>query len=129
MKLSTQEIYNLVYKSFTESPEDWKYSDHHHKHINGIGIPFDIENEEIGVSIWIANGPSHCKIKVPPKTVWEGDRVHIKEGFEVSGIGYFKRRKLYKAAQLMIVNNSTPGWEIPVSKRVIRDSKINDVLS
>jgi len=132
MKLTTEQVYNLVYTSLRESPEDWTYSDHYHKHIRGVGIPFTIENNEIGVSMWIANGASFCRITTLTKVEFNDTlgRVTINGGKQISGIGYFKRWRLYRAAQKMVIhNNDGSGWDLPVSKKVSRDNKIKEILS
>jgi hypothetical protein len=134
MKLTTDQLYKLIHKSFTESPEDWSYSDHYHKFMKGIGIPYDIENKEIGIYIWIANGPSSCRISIPPKVEFNDDGrpklvfFTATSGFKIGDMSYIKRYRLYKAAQRMVISKSEPGWDIPASKKIIRDSKINDIL-
>ena len=129
MKLTTDQLYKLIHKSFTESPEDWSYSDHYHKFMKGIGIPYNIENKEIGISIWIANGPSFCRISIPHKVEFNDDgRPKLTSVFKIGDMSYIKRYRLYKAAQRMVISKSEPGWDIPVSKKIIRDSKINDIL-
>lgn len=131
MKLTTSDLYGLIYKSLKQSPEDWTYSDHYHTHSKGIGIPYEIENKEIGVVIWLANGFPFCDIKVPRKMTFTkpGKLPTITNEFKISGLGIIKKWKLYRACKKMVIDNSQPGWDIPVSKKILRDTKINDILN
>ena len=62
MKLTTEEVYKIVYDSLTGNPEDWTHSTHMSHTSKGVKIPYTIHNNEIGVSIWISNGFTFCDI-------------------------------------------------------------------
>lgn len=126
MNLSLDEIYDITIKSLINSPEDWTYSDHFHKFRRGVGIPYTIENRELGVSVWLANGFVASKITIMSRVEWKDGHPCFTREVELPSLGLRRKWKLHRLS--MSLFKKPTKWEVPISTQTDRDMKLKELL-
>jgi hypothetical protein len=112
MKLTKEELYDVVISSLRERPDDWTHTDHYHRQKRGVGIPYIIFNKKLDISIWLANGFSYAHIKL--------------KGSDV-GVNYtwFKKFRLYKSCMKLFIRSDSPAiYDLNVPLDFVRNEQL-----
>lgn len=124
MKLTLEEIYQLT-KNSLEEKEDWHWRQHYHTYLKGTGIPFEITNDKIGITIWIANGWLSLHLKTNTKFNTKERPISITPEKRLPPINIFKKYKLYKLIMKMFKETK---YDIDINEELSRDLKLNKLL-
>ena len=122
MKLSLEEIYQLTKKSLKEK-EHWHWTQQYHTYKKGAGIPYEITNDKIGITIWIANGWSSLYLKTNEK--FSIDPPSITPGRTLPPINLYKRWILYRLAIKLFTDTE---FDIDIDEQLSRDIKLKKLL-
>lgn len=128
MKLTLNEIYQLTKKSLQEK-EHWHWrrqnqrAQHYHTYKKGVDIPYEITNDKIGITIWIANGWSSLHLKTTEKFCI--DPPYITPSKTLPPINLYKRWILYR---LVIKLFTDTEFDIDIDEQLSRDIKLNKLL-
>lgn len=119
------EIYQLTKKSLEEK-EYWQWRPHYHTYKNGTGIPYEISNDKIGITIWIANGPFSLYLKANPYFNTKSNRPSITPEKSLPPLNILQKWKLYKLAMKLFKETE---FDINIDEQLSRDIKINKLLN
>lgn len=122
MKLTLEEIYQLTKKSLEEK-DNWYWLKNYHTYKKNTGMPFEITNDKIGITIWIANGWTSLHLKTNEK--FNIDPPSITPCRILPPINLYKRWILYR---LTIKLFTTTEFDIDIDEQLSRDIKINKLL-
>lgn len=126
MKLTLEEIYQITKKSLKEK-ENWQWNQHYHTYKKGAGIPYEITNEQIGITICIANGWTALHLKTNDKFNIGGNNIppSITPGRKLPPINLYKRWILYRLAIKLFTDTE---FDIDIDEQLSRDIKLKKLL-
>lgn len=125
MKLTLEEIYEITKKSLEEK-DYWHWLKHYHTYKKNTGIPFEISNDKIGITIWIANGWTSLYLKTNEKFNINDKRPSITPGKNLPPINLYKRWILYKLSMKLF---TTTEFDIDIDEQISRDIKLKKLLN
>lgn len=125
MKLTLEEIYQLTKKSLQEK-EYWQWNQHYYTYKKGAGIPYEITNEKIGITIWIANDWTSLYLKTNEKfNTGENKPPSITPSRKLPPINLYKRWILYRLAMKLFTDTE---FDIDIDEQLSRDIKLKKLL-
>lgn len=133
MKLTLEEIYQIT-KNSLEEKENWQWKENYRTYKNGIGIPYEITNEKIGITIWIGNWYK-LQLKInESESMYLSRRYHFDYFYPLSSpttknlphINLYRRWTLYRLAMKIFTDTQ---FEINIDDdQIIRDIKLNKLI-
>lgn len=125
MKLTLEEIYQLTKKSLQEK-NDWEWRKKYHTYKKNTGIPFEISNDKIGITIWIANGWTSLYLKTNTKFYIKDKKPSITPSQKLPPINLYKKWILYRLSIKLFTKTE---FDINIDEQISRDIKLKKLLN
>lgn len=126
MQLTLDEIYRLLLNSLKTEPEAWK-DDNGYPIGEKPGEVYWIQNEDLGLCIWVANRIYALRVSRLQKSNLGSFNLNMR-GQDLPKLSWWRRRNLYKAYKKLKKLHSKKTFDVDVSKKYARKYKINSIF-